>query len=156
MFKAKIVQNMNGKQTVVEFDNEKEYYDYLEARPELNDPFLSSSWKNFLPWGLNFNPYEDMQRLLNQTLPSWNYQGNQKDLSPLGLVRQDLKRLDYEEKKKEEEEKQQERQKERQAQELKEAKELLEVYKNKDGYDPEHAKKLEEYIESLETNSQEA
>lgn len=153
MFKAKIVQNINGKQTVVEFDNEKEYYEYLETRPELSDPFSFSGWKNFLPWGLNTNPYEEAQRVLNQLLPSWYYHGNQKDLSPLGLVKQDLKRLDYEEKKKEEEEKQSEREKQRQEQELKEAKELLETYKSKEGFDPKHAKKLEDYIESLEKNT---
>ncbi len=106
-----------------------------------------------MPWGLNTNPYEEVQRIFNQLLPSWYYQGNQKDLSPLGLVKQDLKRLDYEEKRKEEEAKHSEREKQRQEQELKEAKELLEAYKSKEGFDPKHAKKLEDYIESLEKNT---
>ncbi len=47
MFKAKIVTNINGKQTVLEFDNEKEYYDYLESHPELNQS-LNWNWNN--PW----------------------------------------------------------------------------------------------------------
>ena len=39
MFKAKIVVNKNGKQTVLEFDNEQEYYEYLQSHPEINQSF---------------------------------------------------------------------------------------------------------------------
>jgi hypothetical protein len=37
MFKAQIITNINGKQTVVEFDNQHEYQDYLKNHPDIQD-----------------------------------------------------------------------------------------------------------------------
>lgn len=151
MFKAKIVVNKNGKQTVLEFDNEQEYYDYLESHPEINQSFDRTNHRPAFgrnPWNLS----DEMFNLSNH--PFWwlSHKQLHKDLSPLALVRQDMQRIEYEEKKKEAQAREQEQKKEQNKKELEEAKVLLKNYKAKEYHDDSYAAKLEAYIESLEKN----
>ena len=150
MFKAKIVVNKNGKQTVLEFDNEQEYYEYLQSHPEINQSFdrtTNRPWLTRNPWGLaddifklpSYHPYRSI-----------SHRPSEQDLSPLALVRQDMQRIQHEEKKKEQLSKEQERKKEHSKKELEEAKVLLKNYKEKSDHDPVYARKLEGYIETLE------
>lgn len=148
MFKAKIVTNNNGKQTVVEFDNEQEYYDYLESHPEVNQ---SLNRNRNSPWGLpswSRSPWSDMDKLVDQIVGRrLGYGGDQ---TPLALVKQDMQRMEAEEKQKEQELRAKEKEKEQRKKELAEAKELLKTYKSKDGHNEEYAKKLEAHIKELE------
>jgi len=65
------------------------------------------------------------------------------DQSPLGLVRQDMDRISYEEK----------RRKEQAKKDLEDARELLKTYTSKQDHNPDYAKKLEEHIKKLEAGN---
>ncbi|HMY80539.1 MAG TPA: hypothetical protein PLW93_01755 [Candidatus Absconditabacterales bacterium] len=147
MFKAKIVLNKNGKQTVLEFDNENDYYEYLESHPEINQSF---DWTNNWP-AFGWNPWSRSDDLF-KTSPWFGLTSKQaeKDLNPLALVKHDMRRIDQEERKQELEAKEQARKKEQQKKELEEAQSLLKIYKSKPNHDHDYAQKLEAYIENLE------
>lgn len=65
-------------------------------------------------------------------------------------MKQDMQRIEFDEKKKEQLSKAQERKKEQSKKELEEAKVLLKNYKEKPDHDSAYASKLESYIETLE------
>jgi hypothetical protein len=75
------------------------------------------------------------------------------DQSPLGLVRQDMDRISYEEKRKEQEAKEEQRRKEQAKKDLEDARELLKTYTSKQDHNPDYAKKLEEHIKKLEAGN---
>lgn len=149
MFKAKIVLNNNGKQTVLEFDNEKEYYDYLETHPEINQTFgWNTNWPSIPLFG-SWNFADEINKLVDLNIGRRLWYQDQHNGSARALVKRDLQRIEREEKQKEREAKEVERQKEQRKQELSDAKQLLSDYRSKSWHNPEYVKKLEEEIEQL-------
>lgn len=147
MFKAKIVTNNNGKQTVIEFDDEKEYYDYLESHQELNQSLNRNV--PIIPTR-NLGRLEDMNKLMDWTTQRSLGHNAVHHLSPIELVKRDIQRLELEDKKKEREKEEEQKRKEQEKKDLEEAKALLNNYQSKHGHNPEYVRRLQEEVERLE------
>lgn len=148
MFKAKIVLNNNGKQTVLEFDNEKEYYDYLESHPDINQTFnWNANWPSIPMFWWNWA--DEVNKLVDRNIGRRLWYQDAQTNNARALVKRDLQRMEREEKQKEREAQEAQKQKEQWKQDLSDAKELLKEYTAKSWHNPEYAKKLEAEIEHL-------
>lgn len=153
MFKAQIITDINGKKTVLEFDDQKEYVDYLSNHPELNiqSSFDQNFAKQFAGRSLpSRNPWSEMERIVDHSVNRHLSHTHSEHSNPFALVKQDMRRMEEDEKREKIESEKKERARKQQEKELEEAKQLLAEYKLKTSHNPEYAKKLQEHIEKLE------